>query len=84
MLDPQKLHKQLVERLELKCIIFLESFEKDQTSFAPFFTLSSGHVSHTFASVTLVPAGEGGQARAGGAVGVSGALGAVGRAPEVV
>jgi len=37
-----------------------------------------------FASVTFVPAGEGGQARAGGAVGVSGAFRAVGGAPEVV
>jgi len=37
-----------------------------------------------FASVTFVPAGEGGQAGAGGTVGVSGTLGAVGGAPEVI
>ena len=39
---------------------------------------------NTFASVTFVPACEGGQAGAGGAVGVRGALGAVRCAPEVV
>lgn len=37
-----------------------------------------------FASVTFVPACEGGQARAGGTVGVSGTLRAVGGTPEVV
>ena len=39
---------------------------------------------NTFASVTFVPACEGGQAGAGGAVGVRGALGAVRCAPEVI
>ena len=39
---------------------------------------------NTFASVTFVPACEGGQARAGGTVGVSGTLRAVGGTPEVV
>ena len=39
---------------------------------------------NTFASVTFVPACEGGQAGTGGAVGVRGALGAVRCAPEVV
>ena len=38
----------------------------------------------TFASVTLVPTGEGGKTGAGRAVRVGRALRAVGRAPEVV
>ena len=53
-----------------------------QSIFAIFcFEMGNGN---TFASVTFVPACEGGQAGTGGAVGVRGALGAVRRAPEVI
>ena len=53
-----------------------------QSIFAIFcFEMGNGN---TFASVTFVPACEGGQAGTGGAVGVRGALRAVRCTPEVV
>ena len=53
-----------------------------QSLFAIFyFEMVNGN---TFASVTFVPACEGGQAGAGGTVRVRGAFGAVGGAPEVI